>query len=135
MRHAVTSGARAAAVGSSILPSGFTVALTQAPWPMPQCCTMELWRTALAAQEWQAAGSTDFQEGYAQLHIAQLLLPAEGLPAALPAALQQRAQHAVCSIWDEATESRLHREVSAALCTAGMEHCIEFTPEASLPNQ
>lgn len=94
-----------------------------------------MWHAALAAlEEWQEAGSTDFQEGYAQLHIAQLLLAAEGLPAALPAALQQRAQHAVRSIWEEATESKLHRQVSAALRATGMEHCVEFTPEASLPH-
>lgn len=43
-----------------------------------QCCTLELWHAALAALErWQQAGSTDWQEGYAQLFLAQLLMAAE----------------------------------------------------------
>ncbi len=95
-----------------------------------QCCTPEVWHAAMAALgRWHEAGSTDFAEGFAQLYDAQLLLAADGQHLELPPALHQRVQRAAGLVRQPATVSAWHKEVSAELRAAGVEHRIEYKPE------
>ncbi|KAL4444147.1 hypothetical protein ABPG75_011884 [Micractinium tetrahymenae] len=97
-----------------------------------QACTAEVCHAAMAAlQRLREAGSPDEDMGHVQLHDAHLQLAAEGWQVELPPALEARARRAMGRLRDTVGVSELHREVSAALQAARVEHSVEFRPEGS----